>query len=271
MLDSKVFYVSDDSQKPSTVEKFDLKAYASAYVRHTELRVAKAGVIKFKDTIEKNFPGLNIYDAETCTADKVRPSLGLDTDTFIKKRDEVLAIEKELETMVTLETINTLKPVDKVHVIVQAHTMNHKCVLEKELFDTDTNKNAVDLSTLGDALAQAYSKNSKKPVKDILKSVFYKLVGDEGDIFYGVKIKNSNFSDYDINNFLATFAGKAKREKKKVKDTNTYEFGDFVWDVKFSNYNTQVFALTQLLAVLISNVGKHVVVTEKSKEADTTK
>ena len=58
-----------------------------------------------------------------------------------------------------------------------------------------------------------------KDLKNNLMPVFNKLLGSEGDYFYGIKTRKSDFSDEDLRNFLASFGGTAKRAETKVKDS----------------------------------------------------
>ncbi len=68
-------------------------------------------------------------------------------------------------------------------------------------------------------------------LKDALLPVFCRLLGTEGDLFYGIKVRRTSFDDVDIRNFLAILAVRAKKPKPKEKDKDGKEI------VKFSNHN----------------------------------
>ena len=97
-----------------------------------------------------------------------------------------------------------------------------------------------------------------KQVKGInasLKKCFYRFCGQDGDMFTGLKLKNSDMNGEDIRNFLAAFGGKAGRNVKSKDGKNTVS--DFDYKNDFSNRSV-ASAITDLLGVYLLSRGDKV-------------
>lgn len=81
--------------------------------------------------------------------------------------------------------MTALCPTDRVHITLMAHAIYKNVQLDADIFDTE--KGGVDISK---AVQAYYNKGSMKDLKDALRPVFNKLIGSEGDHFYGIKTKN---------------------------------------------------------------------------------
>lgn len=254
MLKSEKLYCKTASLKDTS---FNFADYVIALVRNTELTTIKDKK-SFKDgkaTLEKDHADINVL---TCPVEVINASLGNDAGQFIKDREELIALQKECDSLpISMENITALCQTDRVHIILMAHAIYKNVKLNSDIFDTG--KGGVDISK---AIQAYYTKGSIGALKDALRPVFSKLIGAEGDFFYGIKTKKSDFSDKDLRNFLASFGGSAKRStEKKNKDGKTETvFKNYDYTDKSGNKKIQVSAFTTLCAVVLDNASKHEVI-----------
>ena len=62
--------------------------------------------------------------------------------------------------------------------------------------------------TLSNLIKTYYKKGTQvKAINKSLRDCFYQFCGQEGDMFTGLKFKNSDMNGEDIRNFLAAFGG----------------------------------------------------------------
>ena len=262
MLKSEKLFVRTNSLKDSS---FDFRNYVVTLVRNKELETAK-NKKSFRDgkaQLEKDHADIDVL---TCSKDMVNASLGNDAGQFLKDRDEVIALQKECANLLPMDKITALCQTDRVHITLMAHAIYKNCQLDIDLFDTE--KGGVDISK---AVQEYYNKGSMKTLKDSLRPVFNKIIGEEGDFFYGIKIKKSDFAEKDLRNFLALFGGTAKRDcvKSKKDGVETVTFKDFNYVDKSGNKKVQISAFTTLCAVVLDNASKHDVIKPEEKTEET--
>lgn len=121
----------------------------------------------------------------TCDATIINQTLGNDAGQFIKDREEIIALKDEIATLLPIDNVTALCPTDRVHITLMAHAIYKNVQLDADIFDTE--KGGIDISK---AVQAYYNKGSMKDLKDALRPVFNKLIGSEGDHFYGIKTKN---------------------------------------------------------------------------------
>lgn len=264
MIKTNKFYVKSDAMKLNTDNKSTLDVFGivKSVVRHKELEVAleKKAIRDAKEMYESAHPG---KDVMTASEEDCRTTLGVDFGEFWKARKEVEALTEEVSNCLPLDDYTSLSNTDKVHITLIAHTIYNRVMLTSDIFDTE--KGGVNIS---EPIKKFYTgKGTIKNMKDLLRPVFYKLLGSEGEYFYSIKVKNSDFSDTDIKHFLANFGGVPKREVKG-SEKKGYSYGAYTWVDKSSDKKVQLKAFTDLCAVILDNSDKHTVVKPEKTESN---
>lgn len=262
MLKADKFVVKSDALKVET--GFCMIDYVRSLVRNTELTKAmdKKSFKDGKSAIESAHTDV---DPMTCDEAIIYQVLKADGGQFIKDRAEVLALRSEVEDCIPIDKVTSLCPSDRVHVTLMAHEIYKTVQLDSDIFDIE--KGGIDISK---PIKAYYNKGSLKDLKNNLLPVFNKLLGSEGDYFYGIKTKKSSFENKDLRNFLASFGGTAKKSETKGKDKAGQDvkiYGDFNYIDKSENRKVQISAFTTLCAVVLDNASKHEVIKpEKATE-----
>lgn len=264
MIKTNKFYVKSDAMKLDADNKSTLDVFGivKSVVRHKELEVAleKKAIRDAKEMYESAHPG---KDVMTATEENCRTALGVDFGEFWKARKEVEALTEECNNCLSMDLYTALSNTDKVHITLIAHTIYNRVMLTSDIFDTE--KGGADIS---EPIKKFYTgKGTIKNMKDLLRPVFYKLLGSDGEYFYAIKVKNSDFSDNDIKHFLANFGGMPKREIKG-SEKKGYSYGAYTWINKSSDKKVQLKAFTDLCAVILDNSDKHTVVKPEKTESD---
>lgn len=263
MIKSEKFYVKSDAMKldngKSTLDVFGI---VKSVVRHKELEVAleKKAIRDAKEVYEMAHPGKDVMTAseEDCCV-----ALSVDFGEFWKARKEVEALSEECDNCLSMDLYTALPATDKVHITLIAHTIYNRVMLTSDIFDTE--KGGANIS---EPIKKFYTgKGTIKAMKDLLRPVFHKLLGEEGEYFYSIKVKNSDFSDTDIKHFLANFGGVPKREVKG-SEKKGYSYGAYTWIDKSNDKKVQLKAFTDLCAVILDNSDKHTVVKSEKTESD---
>ena len=255
MLKTERIIVKSNCVKAETsINVLDL---VTSLIRNTELRkvLDNKDYKDGKNLLEKSIAGADIL---TLASTEIQKVLGNDAGNFIKKRDEVVALKKELESCVPFERVTSLSTTDKTHVYLIAHTCYSGVKLDAlDMFDTE--KGGVDISK---PIMSYYRSGKLSEIKEKLRPVFNKLMGTEGEYFYAFKPKRSDFSDEDLRHFMAFFGKNAKRPKleKMVDGQKVTDWGEFDWVNSSDNKKVQVAAFTTLMAVVMSCAKKHEVV-----------
>lgn len=264
MIKSEKFYVRSDAMKLDNGKTaLDVFEVVKSVVRHKELEVTieKKVIRDAKEIYGAAHPG---KDVMTASEEDCRIALGVDFGEFWKARKEVEALAEECDNCLSMDLYTALPATDKIHVTLIAHTIYNRVVLDNSIFKYENG--GVSLS---DAISEYYANGSKKNMKEILKPIFHKLLGSEGEYFYGIKVRNSNFKEEDIRQFLAVFGGVPKREIKG-SDKKGYSYGAYIWVDKSKDLKLQARALTDLMAVILDNSDRHEVVKPEKTESEYT-
>lgn len=261
MLKADKFVVKSDALKVET--GFCMMDYVRSLVRNTELAKAldKKSFKDGKKAIESAHADI---DPMTCDESIIYQVLKTDGGQFIKDRKEVLALRSEVEDCISIDEVTSLCLNDRVHVTLMAHEIYKSVQLDADIFNPE--KGGIDISK---PIKAYYTKGSLKDLKNNLTPVFNKLLGSEGDYFYGIKIRKSSFEDVDLRNFLANFGGMAKKSETKGKDKSGQDvkiYGDFNYVDKSGNRKVQIAAFTTLCAVILDNASKHDVIKPATEE-----
>ena len=258
MLKSEKMFINTVALKNN--ENMDtVRDYVVSIIRHAELEKAQRKISKDRESIQTVKPGL---DALTCDLAVAIEVLGQENaGAFIKNRAEYLELVKECNNCVSLDGLTAYPESDVARLKIMAHMIYPAVNLEKVLEN-------VDLAT---PIKTWYSKGQGQgKLKDLLAPVFTKLLGTEGDLFYGIRVKRSQFDDEDIRHFISIFGGTAKRTETKTKDKDgkeTIKISNYNWVDKSGNKKLQYSAVTTLLAVILDNPSKHVVIKPDEKSA----
>ena len=265
MIKSEKFYVKSDAMKLNNGKTtLDVFGIVKSVVRHKELEVAleKKAIRDAKEVYESAHPGKDVMVA---TEEDCRTALGVDFGEFWKARKEVEDLTEECDNCLSLDNYTSLSNTDKVHIVLIAHTIYNRVMLTSDIFDTE--KGGANIS---EPIKKFYTgKGTIKAMKDLLRPVFHKLLGEEGEYFYSIKVKNSDFSDTDIKHFLANFGGVPKREVKG-SEKKGYSYGAYTWIDKSNDKKVQLKAFTDLCAVILDNSDKHTVVKPEKTESEYT-
>lgn len=248
MLKSNLIVISCKNHKP---EKFDLiSKFVRFAVRQTEYE-KNVNSSDYKDLREKFETACADVDVLTCEESLINEKLTpVDAEKLIAYRNEIISLKTEIATIgVTLDEYNALGSTDKVFITLQAHTAMKSIKLSTDILEK------IDIAT---PVKKFYSQGTLKGIKDILRTLFSKVVGEEGELFYGVKLKKSDFSDENIRNCLAYFRGDAKRSVSK-KDGGEI-VGAYDWTKKEDSVQAQIMAITNLFAVTLDKSNDYEVV-----------
>lgn len=251
MLNTEKIFVRSNCLKSADSSSFSVLDYVTCLIRHTESEKAsnKASYKSGKEALEEAHADIDVL---TATEDVVRPILKEDTDAWLKDRDEVVALKEAVRQCIPFERVTSLAPADLVHITLIAHTSYSGVLLNADLFDPD--KDGVDFSKAVNMFYQRGQVNSD--VKDLLKKTLTKVLGSEGEYFYGVAPKKTDFDKEDVMHFLARFSKRASRSYSKNKKTKVITWGDFKYQTK-TDMETQRRAFTEFCAVVLDNASKH--------------
>lgn len=266
MLKAELFTITSDSCKSFDYDGFTLLDIVKTVVRTNELKsiTDNKTFVNNKKAIEDAHANI---DSMTCDENIVIEILKDDAGEFIKKRKEVIALQKELATLPGIDKFTALPINDRVQILLKAHTISRKITLatiDNTIFNTE--KGGIDLTKF----VSDYYKSGKvdTSVKNAMVSVFHKLVGEETEHFYPVKVRKSSFSGEEIRHFFAAFGGDAKREKvsKKVDGKDVTSYNPFNYVDKSKNEKVMYRAFTDLCAIILDNNGRHDVVKPEEEE-----
>lgn len=257
MLNSEKFYSKTNALKDTT---FDFAGHVRTLVRNNELSRMQDKK-SFKDGKKALEDAHADIDVMTCDASIINQTLGNDAGQFIKDREEIIALKDEIATLLPIDNVTALCPTDRVHITLMAHAIYSGVLLDAELFDPE--KGGVDFTK---AISLFFKNGTvSSDLKDNMKTIFNKILGTEGDYFYAVKPKKSDFNKSDIMHFLSRFSAKARRSS--TKKNGVINWGDYKYRTK-TDKNTQCRAFTEFCAVVLDNASKHSVVKPDAEEQE---
>ena len=169
------------------------------------------------------------------------------TDKMTELRDDFKECEAHLASCkCDSTTFKALADTDRIFLTLMVHSVVSSEKLSADLIPED----------LGGLIKTYYTHGKQvKGINASLKKCFYRFCGQDGDMFTGLKLKNSDMNGEDIRNFLAAFGGKAGRNVKSKDGKNTVS--DFDYKNDFSNRSV-ASAITNLLGVYLLSRGDKV-------------
>lgn len=198
MLELDNLLLNDRALKNIDVSR--VKRYVVSIIRHEELSKL-INRTRFTDSKRIIFESHVNVDPMTCEKNILYPILRGKAELFIKDREEVLKLYKICSGLPTIEEINELAVTDRVHIELLAHLFCKYSILDNKIFDSK--QDGIDIQF--ETITKMANKISR--LKDILRPIFYRLVGREGNFFYGIKVRKSDFHDKDIRNFFVSLSG----------------------------------------------------------------
>lgn len=197
-------------------------------------------VSRFKDsvkTLEDAHVGINAW---AMSEEDIRTTLDAESaEKFIAAQSEYNSLKEELASLPDKTKYEALSVMDKTFICILAHSNLKGIKLDIDILPKNFEK----------AIKSYYSKGSMKEVRDLLRSIFNEQCGKDGDMFYGVRLSRSNFSDEEIRTCMAKFRGDATRKF----DKDTESFGKFDWIIKDGTKSVQALAVTTLFAVTLNS------------------
>lgn len=196
-------------------EKYnEVAKYVRAIIRKSEL--AKILSKKsFKDAQEELLNAHFDIDVMSCSNEIIYQVLTSNAEKYIKDREQVLLLNQEILNLSPSEKeINSLCTTDKTHLYLIAHQISAAIILDDDFFKH------IDFQV---PFKQLYDKYYDKSyplshLKKDMRTYLYKLMGSEGELFYGIKVKNSDISTKDIMTFMFAI----ENEKNKNKPYKSY-------------------------------------------------
>lgn len=256
MLNTSAIIISTKNHKS---ESFDtICNYVRFIVRNAEYEKL-IGKNEYKSLRKKVEDAHADADPLTCEEDFIRDSLTpAESEIFLTMRKEINDLKEEMtSTGKTLEDFNALTDTDRTFIILQAHTAMKSVKLDDAILEN---------INMGPVISKFFASGSLKGIKDMFRSIFAKVVGSEGSLFYGVKLRKSDFSDEDLRSCLSYFRGNAARSVSNKGGTKTY--GEYEWVKKDESKSAQAMALTNLFAVVLDRSKDYEVIKpEKKTEA----
>ena len=232
------------SESEATVK--DILAFRAYSIEKDRILSRQVNNKKVADLISeagKMFPGKDwteLSDSEMSTA------FAGSSDKMIDLRDDFKECEIRLaKCKCDSTTFKALSDTDRIFITLMVHSVIQSEKLSPELVPED----------LGGLIKTYYTHGKQvKGINASLKKCFYRFCGQDGDMFTGLKLKNSDMNGEDVRNFLAAFGGKAGRNVKSKDGKNTVS--DFDYKNDFSS-RAVASAITDLLGVyLLSRADK---------------
>lgn len=254
MLKSENIVIRVSNQKPETMDKIsNFVHYLCWSSEHEKLSGAFS---KMRAMIESTFPtedGNTIEDVS-----KLILVDGLDVQKFIDTRKELVSVKAILTSLnekgYNKITFSDLNNTDKIFLTLQAHTAVKAIKLDKSILAKKDGTN-YDFSPLIEKWVK--SGQGLSNIKKSLSKVFSNIVGEEGDLFYPVKVKGGDIPETDIRQFFGAFTGNAGRSGKDKK-------GVYTWVTDYSEKRV-LNALTDLFAVIFESGNCETIKPEETK------
>lgn len=242
MLKSENIVIRVSNQKPETMDK--ISNFVHYLCWSNELEALLSTFSKMRSLIECMFPTENVDEINDLS--KLILVDGLDVQKFIDTRDQLKSVKAILANLDSVGankvTYNDLNSTDKIFLTLQAHTAVKSIKLDKSILVKDDGTN-YDFSPLISKWIE--SGQGLSNIKKSLSKVFSNIVGNDGELFYPVKVKGGDIPDSDVRQFFGAFTGNAGRSGKDKK-------GQYTW-VKDYSEKKVLTALTDLFTVVFES------------------
>lgn len=226
------------SESEATVKDIlAFRVYSIEKERILSRQVNSKKVSELVSEAEKMYPGkdwLEFSDTEMSTA------FAGSTDKMSELRDDYKECVDHLSQCKCDDTsFKAISDTDKIFLTLMIHSVVVSEKLPTELVP----------DSMSDLLKKYYTQGKEiKGINRLLRDAFYQFCGQSGDMFNGLKLKNSDMAGEDVRNFLAAFGGKAGRNVKSKDGKNTVSGFDYKND--FSKRSV-ANAISDLLGVYL--------------------
>lgn len=254
MLKSENIVIRVSNQKPETMDKIsNFVHYLCWSSEHEKLSGALS---KMRAMIESTFPTEDVNTIEDVS--KLILVDGLNVQKFIDTRKEFVSVKAILTSLnekgYNKTTFSDLNNTDKIFLTLQAHTAVKAIKLDKSILAKEDGTN-YDFSPLIEKWVK--SGQGLSNIKKSLSKMFSNIVGEEGDLFYPVKVKGGDIPETDVRQFFGAFTGNAGRSGEDKK-------GVYTWVTDYSEKRV-LNALTDLFAVIFESGNCETIKPEETK------
>lgn len=137
-------------------------------------------------------------DFLTCPEYLILNALGKKARQFINMREAIVTMKEKYKTFPSIDYINSLKVTDQINITLMAYGMYKFVYFDRNIFANE----GINISNI----VQRYNRNhSMREFKERLRPIFHRLLGNEGAFFYGLKIRKSDFSNYELRKFIDSY------------------------------------------------------------------
>lgn len=137
-------------------------------------------------------------------------------EQYLDAVEEKQELEKALADVPTLEEYQALNQTDRLFLLLNAR-INSRAISLPSAFVPEN---------IGSAIREYYAHGKMSDVKNALKNTFNLVFNkDDGTLFYGIKLKKSDFDESDIRKFLGRLIKPASiKLDKKSKEFKGYDW-----------------------------------------------
>lgn len=194
------------------------------------------------EDFEKAHAGADFWTAPIGDFEGVVPAD--DLGEMLEIRGNALKVKRAIDALpYGLDAFNALSDADKRFILIEAHKTAPSVTIPTGLMkDAD----------LAPVIKKAYTGGSTKQAGEAFRSLFFKVCGEGGELFYGVSLNRAALKTFDVMNVLASFGGRAKRAEKKDKDGNV-TIKNYDWILKDNSKKAQASAITTLCGVILES------------------
>ena len=221
MKDLNKIRIRDNALK--TGKTVEVIKYVQAIIRNKELSniVNKRSFIEANKELSSAHAGIDVIE---CSDKVVYQVLKTKSEKYIADRKQFILLKKECAELPSLTEIENLCTTDKAHLFLIAHDFWTSVVFDDKFLKSGN----IQIPFV--EWNEKFERDSKyiAQIKNILASIFYRMLGNEGELFHAIKVRKSCFSNVDIMNFMI------HAEKEKNKNTPYKAFTEFCSELLYN-------------------------------------
>lgn len=232
----------------------DVINFVRFVVRSYELETLSSSIEDELEAMTKS--GVTVEGAtleNLCEVFEDDASLAVNTLEVIKL---IRTVQSHLSELPSEAEWEALSGTDKNLCTLLAH-MNYERISLENLC------NKVDLKN---ASNEYFESGNLSKAKKLFCNAWYNVLGKDGNLFFGLKLKNSDIPEEDIRSALATFRKGAKMHRNKDKAVTRYD-----WNNTAGKQADQNRAVSTLFSVLIDKLYRGIDAVESNKPVEPVK
>lgn len=215
--------------------------YVRALIRNAELeKILKKRM--FKDAQNELMNAHIGIDVMTCDEKTIYQVLKRKAENYIEDRKQVIMLKKECQVLPSSNDIEALSLTDQIHLTLIAHTLCKTINLSEHLLEIA--KIPLPLYEWPEKFRA--NSNGKK----IINSCCYKMLKNEGNLFYGIKIRKGCLKEENIKYLL--FLLKFEKNRNKHYQILTDYFCELLY-----NSDSEYEVIREETAKQIMDIGIH--------------